>query len=227
MSQAAMGLESEPGTGMGIGCGQQASIPADRVDDKIRRQINLLLEVPEQMAGWPRLTLGARRQGANRKDLLFAQIPHNLQASVFPLTSAKEQFVVTGTLGAINATPCSGYKLRVPLVEGGQFQEQQNVVLYPLLQVPNGEQNALGLGSGSVPLFAEAIGECLLPLRRLQFGEQQGVAYADLLRVERLDHWRGKHSQSDSGSTVRGRFSHLGRDLLDAVFRVFQVEQSF
>src|ERR1700736_6722604 len=70
MGQAAMGLESEPGTGMGIGCGQQASIPADRVDDKIRRQKNLLLEVPEeQIAGWPRLTRAARQRRANRKDL--------------------------------------------------------------------------------------------------------------------------------------------------------------
>src|ERR1700735_593414 len=65
-----MGLESEPGADMGIGCGQWASIPADRMDDKIRRQMNLLLEVPEeQMAGWPRLTRLAGRRGANRKDL--------------------------------------------------------------------------------------------------------------------------------------------------------------
>jgi hypothetical protein len=41
-------------------------------------------------------------------------------------------------------------------------------MLYPLLQVPNREQDALGLGSGSVPLLAEAIGECLFLLRGLQ-----------------------------------------------------------
>ena len=44
-------------------------------------------------------------------------------------------------------------------------------MLNPLLQVSNGEENALGSRSGSVPLLAEAIGECLFLLRRLQFGE--------------------------------------------------------
>ena len=70
MGQAAMGLESEPSTGMEIGCGERASIPADGVDEKIRRQMNLPLEVPEeQTAGWPRLTQAARRGRANRTDL--------------------------------------------------------------------------------------------------------------------------------------------------------------
>jgi hypothetical protein len=70
MGQAAMGLESEPSTGMEIGCGERAAIPADRVDDKIRRQMNLPLEVPEeQTTRWPHLTQGSRGHGANRKDL--------------------------------------------------------------------------------------------------------------------------------------------------------------
>jgi hypothetical protein len=61
VGQAAMGLEGEPGVGMRIGCNRWTAIPTDRVDDKIRRQTNLLLEVPEeQMAGWPRITRSAR-----------------------------------------------------------------------------------------------------------------------------------------------------------------------
>jgi hypothetical protein len=55
---------------MGVGCGQRATIPSDRVDDKITGQMNLLVEVPEeQMAGQLRLTRLARRRRASRKDL--------------------------------------------------------------------------------------------------------------------------------------------------------------
>jgi hypothetical protein len=79
---------------------------------------------------------------------------------------------VSGTLGAIDATPGGGNKLRVPFVERSLFQEQENIVLNPLLQVPNRKQDALGLGSGSAPLLAEAIGECRFLLRWLQFGEE-------------------------------------------------------
>ena len=76
---------------------------------------------------------------------------------------------MTRALGAIDAASGGGNKLRVALVERRLFQEQEHVVLYPLLQVPNREQDALGLGSSSVPLFAEATGECLFLLRWLQF----------------------------------------------------------
>ncbi len=94
-----------------------------------------------------------------------------MQASEFAAHIGKEQFVVSGALGAIDAASGGGNKLRVALVERRLFQEQENVMLNPLLQVPNREQDALGLGSGSVPLLAEAIGECLFLLRWLQFGE--------------------------------------------------------
>ena len=79
---------------------------------------------------------------------------------------------MSGTLGAIDATPGSGNKLRVAFVERCLFQEQEDIMLYPLLQVPNRKQDALRLGSGSVPLLPEAIGECLFLLRWLQFGEE-------------------------------------------------------
>lgn len=44
-------------------------------------------------------------------------------------------------------------------------------MLYPLLQVTHREQDALGLGSGSVPLLAETIGKRLFLLLWLQLGE--------------------------------------------------------
>jgi hypothetical protein len=66
------------------------------------------------------------------------------------------------------------------------LQEQEHVVLYPLLQVPYGEQDALGLGPGSVPLFAETIGECLFLLRWLQFVREQFYRAAAAQNIKRL-----------------------------------------
>jgi hypothetical protein len=66
--------------------------------------------------------------------------------------------------------------LRVAFVERRLFQQQKDGMLNPVLQVPDPKQDALGLGSGSVPLFAEAVGEPLFLLRWLQFSEQQGMA---------------------------------------------------
>ena len=74
---------------------------------------------------------------------------------------------MSGALWAFDAGSGSGDKLRIALVEWRLLQKQEDVVLYPLLQVPNGEQDALGLGSGSAPLLAETVGESLFLLRGL------------------------------------------------------------
>jgi hypothetical protein len=102
----------------------------------------------------------------------FGGIAIRVGASIrIPAHIGKEQLVVSGALRAIDAASGGGDKLRVAFVEWRLFQEQKDVMLYPLLQVPNREQDAFGLGSGSVPLLAEAIGECLFLLRGLQFGQ--------------------------------------------------------
>jgi hypothetical protein len=92
-------------------------------------------------------------------------------------------------------------------------------MLNPLLQVPRGDQDAFGLGSGSVPLLAEAVGECLLLLCGLQLCPQKSMAYADLLGIERFDHRRDKLRQADTRGTVRGRFANLRGNLLNVVLR--------
>ena len=70
MGQASMGLEGEPSTGMRISGGQQVPVPADRVDDKIRRQMNLPLEVPEeQMAGLPQLKPATKQPKKNTSSM--------------------------------------------------------------------------------------------------------------------------------------------------------------
>ena len=53
------------------------------------------------------------------------------------------------------------------------------------------------------------------------------MSYADFLDIERLDHWRGKLRKPNSGGAICRAFSNFRRDLLDAVLRVFQVEQGF
>jgi hypothetical protein len=50
------------------------------------------------------------------------------------------------------------------------------------------------------------------------------VAHANLLGIERLDHWRGKFRQSNTGGAVRWRLTNFCRDLFDAVLRIFQVK---
>jgi hypothetical protein len=85
-----------------------------------------------------------------------------------PAHIGKEQHVVSRPLGAINAASGGGDKLSIAFVEWRLFQEQENVLLYPLLKVSNREQNALGFGSGSAPFLAETIGECLFLLRGLK-----------------------------------------------------------
>lgn len=53
------------------------------------------------------------------------------------------------------------------------------------------------------------------------------MAHADFLGIECLDNWRGKLGQTDSLRTICRCLSNFRGDLLDAVLRVFQVEQSF
>ena len=71
---------------------------------------------------------------------------------------------MTGTLGALDAVSGIRDKLGVAFVEWCLFQEQEDVMLNPLLKAANREQDAFGLGSGSVPFLAEAIGQCLFLL---------------------------------------------------------------
>ena len=94
-------------------------------------------------------------------------------ASVHCRYVGKQELVVSGALGAFDAASGGGNKLRVAFVERRLFQDEQDVLLNPVLEMANGKQDALGLASGSVPLLAEAIGEGLFLLGGLQFGESK------------------------------------------------------
>ncbi|WP_158820220.1 hypothetical protein [Granulicella sp. S156] len=58
-------------------------------------------------------------------------------------------------------------------------------------------------------------------------GPVRRMADANLLTVELLNNHFGKLGQLQTGSDVRGWFADLGRNLLQAVLRLFQVEQPF
>jgi hypothetical protein len=65
---------------------------------------------------------------------------------------------LSGALGAFDAASGGGDKLRVTFVERCLFQEQKDVMFDPLLQVPDREQNAFGLGACTIPFLAETVG---------------------------------------------------------------------
>jgi hypothetical protein len=73
---------------------------------------------------------------------------------------AEKQFVVAGALGAVGASARRGDKLRVALVEGRIFQDEQNIRLNPELQIAHGQKNPRRILAAVVG-FLEASRECL------------------------------------------------------------------
>ena len=130
-----------------------------------------------------------------------------------------------GAFGAVHAASGSGNQLRVPLVEGRIFQDEQDVLLNPELEIADREQDALCLLLPRTPILSETSGESLFLLIRLEFCQQERMADADLLAVEGFDHHGRKLGQFQSSRDVCGRFAGAGGDLLDAVLRLVQVEE--
>ena len=126
---------------------------------------------------------------------------------------------MAGALGAIDAGTGLGHKLRVLFRERRGGKLQQNVVLDPLLEMADGEQDALWLAAVGVGLLI-ASGECFLLLFWLELRQEQRVAHADLVLGKGFGHCRGKLCEAGAGSNVCGRFAALGRDLLHCVIKV-------
>jgi hypothetical protein len=129
-------------------------------------------------------------------------------------------------LRAIDTTPRCRDKLRIALVEGSQFQDEENVALNPELEIADREKDALGLLPAIAPIVFETSGESLFLLVGLEFRQQERVTDTDLLAVEGFDHNGSKLGQLQPASHIRGRFARSSCDLLDAVLRLFQVEKS-
>ena len=60
---------------------------------------------------------------------------------------------MAGALGAVGATPRRWNKLRVALVEGRIFQDEQYIRLNPELQVAHGQKNSRWILAGVVGLL--------------------------------------------------------------------------
>ena len=88
-------------------------------------------------------------------------------------------------LGAVGTTASSGNKLRIALVERCILQDEKNVAVNPELQVADGQKDTGGLRCSVVNLF-EARPECIFLLVCGQFCQQQRVAYADFVGIERI-----------------------------------------
>ena len=126
---------------------------------------------------------------------------------------------------AINAASGSGLELGIALVERCLSEQQKDVVFYPLLEMPNRKNDALGLPCGSSPILAKAACEGGFLLGCLELRQKQGVSYTDLLGIERLHDCRNKFRQSGAAGDVRGELAYLRTDLLDGVFRLLQIQK--
>ncbi len=124
------------------------------------------------------------------------------------------------------ATAHRWHKLRIPLVERGEFQDKENVRLNPELQAADGEKNGFRLLPSRAPILFEASGKCLFLLVGLELRQQERMADADLFAVKRIHDVLRKLGQFQPSGHMRRALTRLRADLLNAVLRLFQVQQS-
>jgi hypothetical protein len=99
----------------------------------------------------------------------------------------EQELVVSCPLGAIRATARRWRKLRIALIEWGEFQNEEDVRLNPELQAADRKQDAFRLLPTRTPILFEASGERLFLLIGLELRQQERMADADLLAVKRID----------------------------------------
>ncbi len=129
--------------------------------------------------------LGLSRDGDGDVRLDFDLIAARIGTSVLLAQVGKQQLVMAGAFGAIDTASGSGNELRIALVEGSEFEDEKNIRLNPEMQTANGKQDMFRLLASRAPILFEASRECLFLLGWLEFRQQQGMADADLLAVER------------------------------------------
>ena len=122
-----------------------------------------------------------------------------MQASCLP-RSENRSLLCPVRLGQSTQLPAMATRCASRLSNGAIFEDEQDVLLNPELQIADGEKNALGLLSACAPILLEASGECLFLLVGWQLRQQQRMADADLLAVEGFDH---DGQQARSASTER------------------------
>jgi hypothetical protein len=136
--------------------------------------------------------------------LHFRLMAARISASILLAEVGKQELVVARPLGAIDTTSGDGDKMSVAFVEGRVFEEEQDVLLDPELQVPHGKQNALGLAvARSAPVFAKASRERLFLLVGWQLRQQERMTYSNFVALEGFDR---------SGNQVHQLQTHGNKD---------------
>jgi hypothetical protein len=96
------------------------------------------------------------------------------------------------------------------------------MALNPLLQLPDGEQNAPWLAATDV-IFSKASGEGFFLLCGLQLCQQERVAGADFVFEKRIGHGGRKLGQLQSCSHECRTLAAFGGNLFDRVIRLVQM----
>jgi hypothetical protein len=100
-----------------------------------------------------------------------------VRASVQFAEVGEQELVVSRPFRAVHATPRDGNQMRVPLVERSIFQDKQDVLLDPRLQVADRKKNAFGLTvSTRTPILAEASLESFVLFVHRQLRQQERMA---------------------------------------------------
>ena len=131
--------------------------------------------------------LGFRRNGFGNMRIDLRVVAGRVGASVLLADVRKQELVMPCPFGAIHAASRCWHKLRVPLVEGSMFEDEEDVALNPELEIADGEKDAFRLLPCRPPILFEASGERLFLLVGLELRQQERMADADLLGVERFD----------------------------------------
>ncbi len=111
-------------------------------------------------------------------------------------------------------------------MQASSLPDEENVALNPELKTADRKQNGLRLLSSRTPILFEASGKRLFLLVGLELRQQKRVADADLFAVKRIHDVLRKLGQFQPSGHMRRALTRLRADLLNAVLRLFQVQQS-
>jgi hypothetical protein len=128
-------------------------------------------------------------------------------------------------LWAIEATSRRCNKLRIALVERREFKDEKNVRLNPEVKAPHWKQDALRFLPARAPILFEASRESLFLLGWLELRQQERMADADLLAVERIYDCLRKFDQTQPRGHIHRTLARLRGNLFDAVLRLLQFEE--
>ncbi len=142
------------------------------------------------------------------------------------LDVGEKQAVIAGPLGTVHAGTGGGHKRGVSARKRCLCEQEHKAVLDKVMEMLHGKQDALLLVAASSPFLAEALLQRLFLLCGLQLRKQECMTHTDGFGIEGLDHRLDQLGEPEPLRSVAGCFADLGRNLLDTVARLLQIEQS-